>query len=987
MEAYNLDDLSWALQQDYILFLSVLGWMLGGLVAWGNATSDDASPEMPWRLLAIFCMTRAFDGILGIALLFGSSGWFELAKQFFLVLGYTTLFELARTIFNAVHHRRVPVFTSVTFGLAFLAGVYAAGQAAVFVFAGFGTAAGVWAGFSFFGRRRSSTRVLGWTAIVLFLLGPSELLSEAGLQVFFQLPINDSPISFLGLPSAVLGNLLAWIMALGLWMGVVLARRYVSKPLTGFALTSVALWLFPTALIVILLGGYYLLNWNAERVQRSVQTFYLYRVQTAALSINPEDVSELTFTESDRESDVYHRLQRQLAAIRDVSEDVRFVYLWTVREGMLVYPVDSGDGGARPESRSAFVRRRASVNDEEAYLRDYSYFMGPFQDRIGTLVVANGPIPHVDGSGTLCWLGMDINADNWFSSYANARVQTIAIVGLFSALVVFFLAYQMLRESEGDLVVAKERAEAADRAKSEFVAVMSHEIRTPLQSVLGYAELLARSQLTPSETGYLDAIRSQGRTLLRIVQDILDFSALRKTSYTLKSEPVHLRKIIELTFNTARPLADKKGLDYRLDIHPSVPAVVDGDGVRLQQILLNLLGNAVKFTPSGSITLDVTQLTVNRTVKPAIAMIEMRVTDTGIGIRREDKLRMFEPFTQLGLSQHVPREGAGLGLAIVKRLCELMGGSIDLESEPGAGSRFRIVIPMPVIAEEADPSGRGGSTLPVEMDEATVNLAAMVPLRILVADDNPFIRNLLVEYLKQLGYSPLALSTGGEAVRNWKGHDLLILDLRMPEMDGVEATARIRAESGDRERPWIIGVSATLQEPEIEKAMEAGMNDFLGKPFFVSSLQEAIQASPVFNPDAGSSRKYDPNDAGDEPVKPGDPLGDEDEPPPASSWQPPANNGGIYSFGVLDPALVQQAVDEIPTLFDEMKEGLEANDLERVRDRAHYLKNTIFALKMDELFEPCRQVHDLAGAGRVNEAGKALGLLRATFEEWKTKQG
>ena len=972
------------MQQDYIVFLSILGWLLGGLVAWGNATSDDSRPEMHWRLLAVFCMTRALDGVLGIALLFGSSGWYDLAKQVLIVLGYTTLFELARTITLTSRARKIPFIVTVVYGLTFLGAAVFTGQASIFVFAGFGTLAGVWAGFGFFGRRHSNPRVLGWTAIVLFLLGPSELLAEYGLQLFFKLPVDDSPIRLLGLPAAVLGNLLAWIMALGLWMGVVLARRYVSRPLTGFALTSVALWLFPSALIVILLGGYYFLNWNANRVQRSVQTFYLYRVQTAALSINPEDVTRLTFNPSDRETEAYRRLQRQLAAIRDVSEDVRFVYLWTVRDGMLVYPVDSGEGGIRPESRSAFVRRKASVNDEKAYLRDYPYFMGPFHDRIGTLVVANGPIPTVDSGRTLCWLGMDINADNWFSSYTNARVQTIAIVGLFAALVVFFLAYQMLRESEGDLIVAKERAEAADRAKSEFVAVMSHEIRTPLQSVLGYAELLARSKLTTSETGYLDAIRSQGRTLLRIVQDILDFSALRKTSYTLKSEPVYLRKVIELAFNTARPMADKKGLDYRLKVQPSVPFLVEGDGVRLQQILLNLLGNAVKFTPSGSVTLEVDLLSVNRMVNPSIAMVEMGVADTGIGIRREDKLRMFEPFTQLGLSEHVPREGAGLGLAIVKRLCELMGGSIDLESEPGSGSHFRLLFPMAVIAAESEYPEGDGHVMPVGQEETAINLAALVPLRILVADDNPFIRNLLVEYLKQLGYSPLAVATGGEAVRNWEGHDLLILDLRMPEMDGVEATARIREKSGDREKPWIIGVSATLQEPEIEKAMEAGMNDFLGKPFFVSSLQEAIQASPVFDSSARRDREAGEDDPGDETGE--ESAEDElDEPPPVSSWKPQGGNGGIYSVEFLDPALVQQAIDEIPSLFSEMKDGLDSSDFERVRERAHYLKNTIFALKMNELFEPCRQVHDLAGVRRTADARKALELLRTTFDEWSAR--
>jgi len=465
------------------------------------------------------------------------------------------------------------------------------------------------------------------------------------------------------------------------------------------------------------------------------------------------------------------------------------------------------------------------------------------------------------------------------------------------------------------------------------------------------------------------------------VQDILDFSALRKSSYALKSEPVYLRKVIEIAFNTARPMAEKNGLDYRLSIDENVPTLVEGDGVRLQQILLNLLGNAVKFTPSGSVTLDVKQESINTSINPPVAILELRVGDTGIGIRREDKLRMFEPFTQLGLSQHVPREGAGLGLAIVKRLCELMGGSIELDSEPGSGSRFRMVLPVMVLVDELEKAGADGRVPTMAEPEPALNLAAMVPLKILVAEDNPFIRNLLIEYLKQLGYTPLAVATGGEAVRNWRGHDLLILDLRMPEMDGVEASNRIREECGDREKPWIIGVSATLQEPEIERAMAAGMNDFLGKPFFVSGLQEAIQASPIFASQVkadGFSRDEVAAVSDDEPE-------DEVDPPPngGSSWAPPGDTADIYRVGGLDSALIQQAIDEIPGLIGEMKQGLVDRDFDLVQDRAHYLKNTIYALRMDELFEPCREVYDQAGLGRVGDGQRALDTLKAVFSQWQ----
>jgi hypothetical protein len=208
----------------------------------------------------------------------------------------------------------------------------------------------------------------------------------------------------------------------------------------------------------------------------------------------------------------------------------------------------------------------------------------------------------------------------------------------------------------------------------------------------------------------------------------------------------------------------------------------------------------------------------------------------------------------------------------------------------------------------------------------------------------------------------------------------------MPELDGIEAATRIREESGnDKEHPWIIGVSATLQETEIERAMEAGMNDFLGKPFFVRSLQEAIQASAVFSESPGSRSKPVPVVGNQEPN--GETARDsEEEPSLSSSWQPPGDTNDIYRAGVLDDELIQQAIDEIPTLFADMKRGLNDEDFDLVQERAHYLKNTIFALKMDELFDPCRKVYDMAGHRRVEDALNALEDLHGAFDTWQTNR-
>ncbi|MBL4574510.1 MAG: response regulator, partial [Opitutaceae bacterium] len=294
-------------------------------------------------------------------------------------------------------------------------------------------------------------------------------------------------------------------------------------------------------------------------------------------------------------------------------------------------------------------------------------------------------------------------------------------------------------------------------------------------------------------------------------------------------------------------LADKKKLDCRLSVDPDIPKVVLGDRVRLQQILFNLLGNAVKFTPSGTVALEMELLSIEKNaIGSSVARIMITIEDSGIGISQGDIRRLFEPFTQLSSSQHVPREGAGLGLAIVKRLCELMDGKVKIESESGQGSQFHLELKMKIIEEEVDLPVLQQTGEAVANDEKPVLLAETFPIEILVAEDNPFIRNLMMEYLKDLGFNPMAVETGREAVENWEGHDLIMMDLRMPEMDGITAAKKIRGLCGHSEKPWIIGMSATLAELEREKAAIAGMNVFLGKPFFAESLRKAIEGCPLY---------------------------------------------------------------------------------------------------------------------------------------------
>jgi signal transduction histidine kinase/DNA-binding NarL/FixJ family response regulator len=964
LDSHTSEILGWGLQQDYVVFLAAIGWFLATLVTWGNASRRVGEKDLGWKWLAFFCFGRTLESVIGIVPWVGASEWVRWIDLILGILSYGMLLEYARRSKNA--EGKVVLGGRFSIGLMFAVfGLASTSQAgAVYGPALYGTLVGLWASMRFRIMGRASLRVLPWASFGIVLLGLAEFITASGLRFFFGFDEQSYDLSILGLPYAMLDVVLAWIIASGFWLGVVFARRNIA--MQG-GRSSAGLWVFPSLLVVVLIVGYFLVNWSASREQQSRRSTYLYRVQTAALSVDMEDVFKLEEGGKNESAEALSSLRGELEAILLASADVKSAYLWVSREGAVSSLVDTGDSVGKIDAGAFLLSRSASIEHltTNKSATQEPFFIDPIKSGKGSIMIANAPIPGLKEQDVAFWLAMEIDGEKWFLASSDSRLETIAIVGLFAAMIVFFLSNQMLRESEADLILAKERAETAEQAKSEFLAVMSHEIRTPLQSVLGYGELLTRTDLTSVQTGYLDVIRSQGKTLLRIVQDILDFSSIRKADYLLKNQAIDLRNLVEETFNGIRPLADKKKLDCRLLMDSAIPEVLKGDRIRLQQILLNLLGNAVKFTPSGTVALKTKLLSIDESGVVPVARIVMTVEDSGIGISPSDIKRLFEPFTQLDSNQHVSRDGAGLGLAIVKRLCELMGGKIRIESESGRGSQFHIELKMQVIQEDV--------TLPVpqeidevvESDEKAVLLAEIFPINILVAEDNPFIRNLMIEYLGELGFTPKTVETGGEAVQHWEGNDLIMMDLRMPEMDGITAAQKIREMCGDGEKPWIIGMSATLAELEREKASIAGMNDFLGKPFFAESLREAIEKCPLFakREDLINAKMIEKKES-EEKISPSD-LPD------------------VFKMGQSDGDLVKEAILEIPGLIDQMSVALDKDDFEMVQDRAHYLKNTIFALQMDALLPSCKSVSDKARKQDVEGARVALGELQKAFAQWE----
>ncbi len=978
MNPLGADVAGWFFQQDYMTFLAVLGWLTAGLVAWGNAAAAQDSRRIPWRWFAFFAFFASLDSTLDLARMVTPEIWPQEIHPLFRLAGYGCLLELARRGAGHLRWVRVGPLVPIAIPVAGLAAAFYAPEWSPIPETIVAVLASVSAAVVISAQVDKGTRPLLATAAALLLVGGGELLRGQGgvaIDGLYGLLVTGE-----GFGTALFSAVLAWVASAGLWIHGVLRQRGGPRAAAPESRGLLAPLLLPVVIGATLVGGYFLVNASSSRVREAIERDHLFHVRTAALAIDPEAL-DLAWSDpgSAGREQAIERVRRQVAALRAVADELVRVYVWGIAGEVVLLP---------PEWIAVSQRSQMALENPVVRLVGLkalqergggAHLLGPIGSRSASVLLANAPILDPSSRQQNGWLGMEISARVWLTAQASARLQTIALVGLFASLIVFFLAHQMLREYEGELVVAKERAEAADRAKDEFLAVMSHEMRTPMQSVLGYGELLARTPLNEVQSGYLDTIRNQGRTLLRIVQDILDFAVLRKSSYTLKSEDIYLHRLVESAFDSVKPLASRKGLSIDLSIGSGVPEMVRGDGVRIEQILLNLLGNAVKFTDSGGVRLKVRLKVAETGDADDRTTVVFSVIDTGSGIRAADQKRLFEPFTRLNPAEGVPKEGAGLGLAIVKRLCQLMGGDVELVSEWGMGTQFSVYLPLEVIAAHAGPEAAAadaGSAL--EQRGEPVELARELPLRILVADDNPFIRRLMMEYLHSLGYGPVSVSNGAEAVARWREFDLLMMDLRMPGMDGVVASGHIRAQSGHPEEPWIIGVSATLSEEEIERAMKAGMNDFLGKPFFVQSLVEAIKASPLYERRGDVPAAPAPAAAAEEFT-----AGAEEAPaPPPSapsgvmSWMPDLGaNGGS--------ALVDRAIAEVPEVLGEIETALAAGDFEVVGERAHYLKNTIFALRMDPLVAPCRRVSDGAAALDAAATRGALADLGGAFAEWR----
>ena len=614
-------------------------------------------------------------------------------------------------------------------------------------------------------------------------------------------------------------------------------------------------------MVISSLGLFYL--WHSARAAQleAVRTELIQLARVAATLVDGEGHRGIK-SQSQAGSPEHLALLAPLVKFHQATSDIIYVYTAILDKDRIYYVLgtdylyhidgdhESPDPIMTPHDtpdatlRRALERHEVAVNEEPVKepVRSYMSAYAPFFDREGRFVGVMG----VD-----MWVR---DFDARVAAIRRAGLSALAAVAMLAVLagcVVFRLSrtarrarrrdgiiQARLAEAKQQAEVQARRAEEAAKAKGEFLAMMSHEIRTPMNGVMGCANLLLETQLTSEQREFAETVHRSGGALLTLINDVLDYSKIEAGRMTVEQIDFDLRSVCGDIPKILQPAVAERGLAIQLAYDESLPPVIRGDPARIRQVLLNLAGNAVKFTERGTVRIEVLRADADRW--------KINVIDSGIGITEEQFQRLFKRFSQADSSTTRRYGGTGLGLAISKTLVELMGGSIGASSQPGVGSTFWVVLPL--VAGAARPAAGREVAIPTLLPEMAVPAPAAVAAperaRLLLVEDNFVNQRVAVYMLSKLGYQVDVAKNGREAVDmlSRTAYGMVLMDCQMPDMDGFEATRIIRDRASsvlDHDVP-VIAMTANAFPEDRARSLACGMNDFLAKPVDRSVLADVL---------------------------------------------------------------------------------------------------------------------------------------------------
>jgi signal transduction histidine kinase/ActR/RegA family two-component response regulator len=627
-------------------------------------------------------------------------------------------------------------------------------------------------------------------------------------------------------------------------------------------------------MVISSLGLFYMWH-SAREAQLDAVRTELKQLARVAATLVDGDRHELLKSQAQAGGPDHLSLLAPLVKFHKATSDIIYVYTAILDNNRIYYVLGTdylyrvdGDGETPdpimsphdtldPTLRRALEQHEVAVNEEpvKETVRSYMSAYAPFYDSQERFVGV---------------IGVDMWVRDFDARVAAIRragtgaMAAVAVLSLLTGFVVFRLSRADLQARRRDRIirarladakyqaeVQAQRAEAASKAKSDFLAMMSHEIRTPMNGVLGFASQLLESPLNAEQRELALTVQRCGDSLLTIINDVLDYSKIEAGKMTVEHIEYDLRLVCDEVRKILQPALAERGLTMSLSYDAALPRIIKGDPVRARQIVLNLAGNAIKFTERGAVSIEVSRLDA--------AHAKISVIDSGIGITDEQLGRMFRRFSQADSSTTRRYGGTGLGLAISKTLVELMGGTIGVRSQPGVGSTFWFTLPLGVPAQvplEAEPlDAEPLDRAPVPVLEAAVAVPGIAPpmaasfadqasCRVLLVEDNFVNQRVAVYMLAKLGHHVDVAKHGREAVEMLSkyGYDLVLMDCQMPEMDGFEATRVIRDRSSavlDHEIP-VVAMTANAFPEDRARALACGMNDYLAKPVDRSALANML---------------------------------------------------------------------------------------------------------------------------------------------------